>query len=254
MLIQELKNLGLSEKEAKVYLASLELGPASVQEIAQKAGIVRTTTYNMIESLRQKGLMSRFTRGKRPYFTPEAPDRLLSLLELQKKEIEEKEKRFKQFLSDLRTIYKLAGERPKVRFFEGKEGLKAIQEDILKTKTKTIDEFIALDEAYKVFPPGPKDHRQKIAQKIKKERIRNRIIYTSQKGPILPKKDAIAERRFLPPEKFPFSAEIVIYAQKINLVSYIGKLVGVIVEEKSLAEAMRKLFDLAWQGAKKYQK
>ena len=58
-LIQELGHLGLSEKEAAVYLASLELGPAPVQDISHKAKVNRATTYVMIESLMGRGLISR---------------------------------------------------------------------------------------------------------------------------------------------------------------------------------------------------
>ena len=63
-MIDELKNglkeLGFSEKESEVYLAMLELGPAAVQDIAKKAGVNRSTTYVMIESLKRRGLISTY--------------------------------------------------------------------------------------------------------------------------------------------------------------------------------------------------
>ena len=74
-LIAELTHLGLGEKEALVYLAALELGPAPVQDISHKAKVNRATTYVMIESLSTRGLISTFVKGKKRYYSAESPDR-----------------------------------------------------------------------------------------------------------------------------------------------------------------------------------
>lgn len=136
MLAQELKKLGLSDKEAKVYLASLELGPSPMKDIAKQAHLNRATTYVIIDSLIEKGLASSFSKGKKKYFSAESPDRLLSLLHLKEHEAKEQEREFKRILPELRQVYDTSGERPRVRFFEGKKGIAAIQEDILNTKTE----------------------------------------------------------------------------------------------------------------------
>ncbi|OHE33815.1 MAG: hypothetical protein A3J94_16070 [Syntrophus sp. RIFOXYC2_FULL_54_9] len=62
-LKKQLEHLGLSDKESKVYLAALELGPTPVQDISHKAHVNRATTYVMIESLSARGLMSTFQKG-----------------------------------------------------------------------------------------------------------------------------------------------------------------------------------------------
>ena len=64
-MLTQLKHIGLSENEAKVYLAMLELGPSPVLEIAAKAGINRPTAYAQIESLKKMGLVSMQTKGKK---------------------------------------------------------------------------------------------------------------------------------------------------------------------------------------------
>lgn len=73
MYEKELQNLGLSEKEAKVYTTSLELGPDTVQNIAKESGINRATTYVQIGTLKEKGLISEFEKGKKTYFVAESP-------------------------------------------------------------------------------------------------------------------------------------------------------------------------------------
>ena len=76
----QLRELGLSENEAKVYLAMLELGPATVLEIAAKALMNRPTVYVQIESLKQRGLVSTQSKGKKQIFIAESPSHLESML------------------------------------------------------------------------------------------------------------------------------------------------------------------------------
>ena len=64
MFERELVEIGLNEKEAKVYLASLELGQSAVQGISSRSGVNRATTYFIIEGLTAKGLISSFHQGK----------------------------------------------------------------------------------------------------------------------------------------------------------------------------------------------
>ena len=72
----KLKEIGMAEKEAKVFLASLELGSSAVQEIAKKADINRATTYVIIEKLMKKGLMSSVEKGKKDFFQTEDPEKI----------------------------------------------------------------------------------------------------------------------------------------------------------------------------------
>lgn len=251
MLEKELQKLGLSDKEAKVYLSSMELGPSPVQSIASKAGVNRATTYVMIESLIERGLMSSFEKGKKRFFTAESPEQLLALLHKEEAEVKEKTRQMTEIMPELKILFAAAEEKPRLRFFEGVEGLKSVQEDILKSKFESFEEMVALDEFYKIFPPDEKDHRKKLAEKIGKMPVE--IIYTTAKGKILAAKEGMRERRYIPPEKFPFSTDIVIYGAKVAIGVCKGKIIGVIIESKEVSEALRAIFSLAWEAAEKYQ-
>ena len=102
-LIERLAEYGLSDKESLVYLAMLELGPASVQDIAKKAGVNRATTYVMIEALKRRGLMATFEKGKKTMFVAESPDVLKKLTDQEKKAIQEKENRLQEALPSHRV-------------------------------------------------------------------------------------------------------------------------------------------------------
>src|SRR3989338_8570172 len=112
-LDKNLISLGLSQKEASVYIASLELGPATAQNIAKKAAVNRPTTYVMIESLTKRGLMSSFEKGKKRFFSAESPERLQNIFHVQRREIEEREHELHSILPELRALSSGA-EKPRV--------------------------------------------------------------------------------------------------------------------------------------------
>ena len=78
--LKELEHLGLTEKESRVYLAALEMGPSPVQDISHKAHVNRATTYVMIESLSARGLMSTFQRQE-AFLCRQSPERLMTIVE-----------------------------------------------------------------------------------------------------------------------------------------------------------------------------
>ena len=75
-----LQELGLSEAEAKVYLALLETGSTLAGQIIKKTGLHRGTTYQILQRLKEKGLVSSIIKGKKQYFEPASPDRLMDVL------------------------------------------------------------------------------------------------------------------------------------------------------------------------------
>ena len=123
-LKKELKKLNLSDNEASLYLSLLELGEASVQRISKKSKISRTTTYDVIETLREKGLIIATKKQKRTFYYAENPSKLGNILE-------EKVNAFDNLLPELLAMSNLIDRKPKIRFFEGVEGLKNIYKDTL---------------------------------------------------------------------------------------------------------------------------
>lgn len=237
----EIKKLGLSDKEAKVYLATLELGQAPAAEIASHSGVNRATTYVILEELRRKGLISSFEKGKKTYFSAEAPERLSNLFEIEERRLKENFAGLKKILPDLEKLYEIRGERPKVRFFEGKEGIASIREDILKTKTNFIYQFLPLDESYRFFPLKSGSHREKMGEKLRK--IHQKTIYFTKKGKI-----SRPGWKFLPDRSF--KTEVVIYGGKAALVAHKEKLFGIIIEDPTMAETLKIIFETVWKFIK----
>src|SRR3989344_3932932 len=183
-MITQLKGLGLSENEAKIYMAMLELGSATVLEISAKAEVNRPTTYVQIESLKRMGLASTQTKGKKQLFIAESPEQLESMIDRQKTELEQKKEEFQKLLPELTTLFNLSDSKPQVRFFEGKEGLLKMHSEILRTNAGEVVSFSSTDSIKKVFPDYPKTLSLKRVQKG----IRSRLIYTCQE-PVMKKHD-----------------------------------------------------------------
>jgi len=247
-LKQSLINIGLSEKEAAVYLALLECGSCTVLEIAGHSGINRPTTYMQIEALKKKGLVTTQKRGAKQLFVAETPEQFISHLEKEKQRHEQKKTELNKILPELKTLFNLGEEKPLVRFFEGKEGLRKMQEEFLKCKSKLIYGFFSLDAVESVLPDIGKNYTPRRMQK----RIKTKSIYTSARGPVLKGEDKklLRQTKFIKPEKFPFTSDITIFDNKVAITSLKGKIAGTIIEHKEIANSFRVLFELLWNSIK----
>ena len=252
MLMQELQKIGFSQKEANVYLAMLELGLAAVQDIAQKAGVNRATTYVMIDLLTKRGLVHTVTRGKKRYFAAEEPKRLLQILEERKGSVQKQIEMIENIIPDLESRFNISGQKPIVRFFEGKEGVKAVHEDILKAKGTALYECVPLDDMVKAFPGMPTDYRTKLRGKTAD--ITRKTIYSSEHTAV---EDVMAGRnefRCVPVDGFPLTTEIAIYGDnRVALISYKGSLTGVLIESAEMHQTFKTMFDLMWIATEKYK-
>lgn len=235
-----LNQFGLENKEDEVYLALLELGTSGVNEIAIKAGIKRTSAYDVLASLKKKGLLGQTQKGKKRLFYAEEPEKLAKLLEEKKEKLEE-------IMPILKSLYNTAGGKPKIRFYEGKEGLKEVYKDTLKYKGKLFafvteniirhlgadwaDEYlnkrVAAGISVKVIGPDTDEVKEYAAADNKK---------------------LLREIRIVPKERFPFSIEMDVYGNKVAFLSFKEEM-GVIIESNEIANNLRLLFDLAWRGA-----
>lgn len=258
MLEKLLEKLGLSEKESKVYLAALELGQESVQNIAKKAEVNRPTAYFILERLMELGLVSTLEHGKKTLFVAENPKELESLLEDEHRQIESRKNELKESMNQLLAIYNAKEGKPVVRYFEGKEGLIALDkygEDKIK-KGEEVLYVTPVDIVRKYFPERRKDA---LSDRVKHQ-VRSRVIYTyTDEKDVWSKernKKELRVAKYLPRDKFPFDVIISIYPRKLIKFYYLSdtRPYGVAIESDEFANNMRMFFELAWIGADHYIK
>lgn len=114
----------------------MELGPNSVQDIAKFAKITRPTTYEIIKNLEQKGLFEEIKKGKKRYFLAQSPDKILGILRIQKREIEEREREFIRIIAALEAKY--SKEKGEIKIYKGEDGLKVLEETLSFTPLSKI--------------------------------------------------------------------------------------------------------------------
>lgn len=248
--IGSLLQMGFSENEASVYLALLQLGKGTASEIAGNAGVGRTTVYDILFQLSKKGLVSISGKEPKQEYQAENPENLIKYL---KKESERKEQNVRYaeiMLPEFKSIHKV-GERPRVKFFEGTAGLENVYEDTL-TATEPIRAYANVDDMHNALPHYfPKYYKRRAGKGIA---IRA-IIPKNEAGKERGKLDRLEKREtaFVSPEKFNFVPEINVYDNKVMIASWREKL-GIIIESEEIADAMKKIFELAWVEAKRLDK
>ena len=255
-MIESLIKIGFSENEARVYHSLLELGSATAQQVAQHASVNRPTTYVQLERLMKLGLASSFEKASerkngasKTYFRAEDPEYLKSVLEKEERKAKERGGALQELLPKLEQLFVSSSDRPRVRFFEGIEGLKTAQEEFLKTGARGVDlilSVLSLDDMLKIFPNLTKE----VSPRRVKGKIRSRLIYTSAQGPVLKSSDQemLRESRFVPKDRFPFSCEFVIFGDNVGIFALGKNPFGILIESKEIADSARSMFNLMWKS------
>lgn len=248
-LAHELQKIGLTDKEARVYLANLGLGQTSVQKIAHKAGVNRATTYVVLESLIKKGLCSTFSQKKKTYYMANDPELLTTLFKIQKKEIDEREKYFESILPQFRMLDSHAADKPTVKFFEGKQGLlNAMDEFVLSFNRAEGNGHGYLvynrDMVDNLFTDQEKQHFRHFRVK---HNLPVKSIYTMEKGSMKNTPDGI--RIKVSGKDYPFSADIGIHNEAVRFLIFGKKPSGIIIRNPDVAKTLSAVLKLAWEAA-----
>lgn len=242
-LLSVVKNIGLTDKEAKVYLACLELGANGVSEIARCARINRVTAYDVLEKLMKKGMVSSFAKQGARFYDATEPATVAS--EAKRKALD-----FKKSLPDFK---RLRGEaiHPRVRYFEGLDGIKAIYEDTLGSKT----EILNYSNSKEIRSHWPDYDEAYVEKRVKHKVFLRGISPMDEHGRAVHSKDKACYReiRLVPEKDFTFTNEINIYDDKVAIISYTDvPLMGMIIESLEIANTQRDIFKMAWEFARKY--
>src|SRR3989344_2533152 len=237
-LKKSLLDIGFSSKEADVYLAILALGRGTASKIARSAHIVRTTVYDIIGALFDKNLVTLTGREPKQEYVALSPDQLKIYIteQLERKKMDLKQVQ-ESLVPQLKSIHNVKN-RPKVMFYEGREGLEKVYEDTL-TSHEPIRAYATYDDMQAALPGYFPDYFFRRAKKG----IGIRAIFPYTKAGIeLSKYDEVQKREtaMIPADKYYFSPEINIYDDKVMIASWKEKL-GIIIESHEIADAMKKI-------------
>lgn len=229
-----LGDVGLSEGEIKVYLALLKLGSVQVSKIKEETNLHRTTIYDFIEKLLNKGLINYAIRNNVKYYNATHPNKLLDF-------ITEKEENVREILPSLAKLAETKKEEIKVEVYKGVEGFKVVLNDVIRTGQDMagfgIDEMKFKDR----FPILMEQH----FKKEKTAGIKERLL-TSENIKFVFDKET-TQYRYVS-EEFFNPTPTIIYGNKVVMMVW-EPLTIVVIENSDLADSYRKHFEMLWNAA-----
>ncbi len=240
-----LQKIGLSKKEADIYLTCLEYGPTTITNIARLSGYKRPTLYNLMEGLLQKGFVIIVRRNSKTYYDVEKPKRLLTVLHAREKELE-------QALPELEIIKNRKQPLPEVEIYDADEAIKNLYDDIynqLNSRTETC--FLTSISDLKTYAPHI---LESYMSKIKnKNYIIRELIFDDEQGCKYAKEmkalNIKHEIRLLPND-FPIYNDIALYNGKVSIFSFKIRSSATMIDNLEIAATLKSLFEWAWVNGK----
>ncbi|MEK6928253.1 MAG: helix-turn-helix domain-containing protein [Nanoarchaeota archaeon] len=228
-----LTELGLTKAESKIYYTVLKLKTCTVRGISKECGFHRTNIYDILEQLKEKGLISIFKEGKTIKYNASDPSNLYELLR-ERKEVLDK------IFPDLQSLYKSSSEEVKVELFKGNEGMKSAWRDMIKVG-KPLYGFGIKGQLREKLPT----FAEQWLRDLKNNKIPYYGIYTKKGN--APK--YYTEIKYLS-EELSSPVATFIYGDNININIWEPTLVAIVIKSKLVASMYKKHFDLMWKIAK----
>lgn len=246
MIVENLLQFGLNDKEISVYLGLIYLGPAPVREVARKAGVNRGTTYDILKNLIDLGLVAYYKHSdhedKRQYFVAEPPQKILTAVENRKRNLDVLKENISKSLPELESLYEKSGAKPVVKYYEGNLGIRTILQDVLETVKKQAEKVY-----YAYSSADIRQYLYRAYSDYNKDRLKNKIavkvIALGEGGEFA----GLDERKWLSKvESAP--TYVLIYAGKVAMVSLdaLSHPVGVVIENQGLYETQKMIFEFNW--------
>ena len=237
-----LEEFGLTKTEEKVYLALLKLGESSASEIIKKTQLHRTTVYDVLERLIEKGFISSIIKNKIRYYSPASPTKLLDIATEEIHIAEEKQKSATRIIKEIELIKKKSHTKSIAQIFVGDKGQRTVMSDLIETG----EDFLIFGSEGTVKETLP-TYVDQWANARRKKNIKAKIIATQGTKPPIWK---LNEVRFVPKE-YQSPAITMIYGDKVAIFMDEEPFLIIVIESKKLSQSYRNYFKLVWSIAKK---
>ncbi|MFA6447316.1 MAG: helix-turn-helix domain-containing protein [Patescibacteria group bacterium] len=240
MTIESVFNdLGLTKNKGLVYLSTLEINTGSVVTIAKKAGLPRTTVHEILQNLVGLGLISFVTKGRARIYTAEPPQKLKSILR-------DKERKLDGILPELSLLVGTNSIKPKIKFYEGVEGVKAVFEDTLTVQNKLLCGILSMQDLYQM--PG-KDYMDYYIKRRIQAGIKLNVIRSEGREVEEAWLFSAKENRQLhyATKDMVFPMTIYLYDNKVGIIGTRKENFGMIIESEDFFRTQKNLFEVLWQ-------
>lgn len=233
-----LQSLRLTEAQGKVYLAALELGHSSIQGLAKKSGVKRTSIHNFIEELQEKRFLTATRKKKRVVYSAVHPE---YLVEVERSRLVELQKT----LPELLAVYNQSKTKPRVTFYEGLEGIKEVYADTLREKKPIVawSDFSLMEEAL-----GSDYMETYPAQRARQNITFKTILKDTPAARRLMAQDIRYLRECKLIQGKNIKTEINIYGRKVALMSFRSSPPFVVlIEDTDISDTLREIWEHLWE-------
>jgi len=230
-----LEKIGFSPNEIKVYLTLNGNGSTKAGRIAKLAKIDRSSAYNSLKLLQEKGLVSYVNIGKVKWFQVTGPRRILDY-------IKEQEEDVRKILPQLQAVHKTKKVEGQVRLFKGVKGVRSVFLDIIRTEE---DNFIFGSEGQ--FSERMKEFALQFGRMKKEKGIRTQNLIRRDRSEL---DNETTEYRYVPAVK-ESPAVTNIYGDKIAIIIWTDEPEAIVIENAAAAKAYKSYFDFMWKNGKK---
>ncbi|MDP1604645.1 MAG: helix-turn-helix domain-containing protein [Legionella sp.] len=239
--IMGLIEVGLTDKEALLYLTSLKKGPTTAQILSLESGLKRATVYGLIDSLIAQGLLHIEIKGVRKLFVAESPDKLASLLDKKK-----------QILTTImpalvQDYLHVSPAMNTIKMYHGLCGIKLLYDNILNT-LKSGDEYLVISDQYKWHALDPDYFEAFIQKRATYELVIKLILQDNVHARDYHfREEHYKEKIKFLPGGMQLNMNMVIYAQNVLLVQTIEPFLAILIENANVAAMHKILFNTMWE-------
>ena len=242
---QDLEKLGLSKTESKLYLALLKFGASDVQTIIRETGFYKANTYQALERLIEKGVISKVVEDNHRVYQIQNPQSLIEYIENKKSELQIQEEIAIELSKQVVLSKKHICIPETAIVMRGLAGVKQIYKEIIENKWDYVV-FGSPSESEEIG----QYYWQNLHAKQHAKRIRARMIFHKslrhwKKIIKIPE----IELRFLDEEFEPLT-ETSVYGTKVAFVVWTKKPVVTIIDNEHVANSYRQVFELLWKSSK----
>ncbi|MBM3308716.1 MAG: hypothetical protein FJY77_00515 [Candidatus Altiarchaeales archaeon] len=246
-----LEEIGLSRAEIQLYLKLLKLGSVPSSRVVHETGFRRSTVYDGIRRLQEKGLVSHVIKNSRKYFEAANPERIIDFLHEKKRMLDQQTEEVRRILPDLKKDYSTLKPHAEAHVLMGVEGFKTMRRDVLRNAGREHLILGSIGREHEVMPVFFNNWNE--SREIK--RIHLKMLYkeTFRRLAMASKKvfEKYYEIRFLP-EEFQGPSVINIYGDRVvNVIWKGGEPICFMLINKDIADAYRQYFNYLWGRAKK---
>jgi len=246
-IVDHLKKIGINSTEVKVYLAALSIGiPQTSGVLANRSQLKSSTTSMALKSLIKKGLISSYSKDVYIYYVAEPPESLLGFLDRKQNDLEALRQQTIKLLPAIKSTQYIYSAKPKIKVFEGIEGIKKVFLDMLSLG----DEILGYTSLFEVFDNPFDDfwvaYFEKVVFYNKTIKV---IVPDTKKGRAFKLRDEKENRQtmLISKDKYCFETEKHIVGNTVAHISiHPDVLMAVVIEDQKMADTERKFFNLIW--------